>query len=553
LFLGDTWKVTRKLTLDYGLRWDLQQPLLETHDREATFGFSVPNENAGGLPGGYLYDGFGAGRCNCNLIPVYPYAVAPRLGLAYQINAKTVLRAGWGLSYGQLSFTASQPSTTGMGFNTINFNAVGNGIGAGVLGQPLPGVTTAGLYTASYDPGNLLVPGASIGGALASNIDRNGGRPPRVNQWNISLQREIVRDLVVEAAFVGNSSAWLNEGSNMISYDAVSPATLSALGLGDLTNAATRTLLTSSITSAAAVAAGFKLPYPGFPTTGTVLQSLRPYPQYSSISALWAPLGDSWYDAGTLKVTKRLSHGLVGGFAYAFSKAEDSTVNAGSIYNRASFKGLAATDQPNVISLNIDYTIPVLGFVHNHKVLNTLLSNWRLGSIDTWQSGPLLTAPSSSNSIGSYVSTGYTYQVRVPGVPLYLTDINCGCIDPTKDQVLNPAAWQNQAAGVPGSNIRYYNDFRGQRRPVTSASLGKIFQVRERAQFSIRAEFFNVFNQDLALANPSTSSPQNPLTYQNGLITGGFGTMAYTGLTSNSVNSTLPTPRTGQLVARFQF
>ena len=553
LFVQDTWKITRKLTLDYGLRWDLQQALRETHGRETTFGFAVPNENANGISGGYIYDGSGAGRCNCNLIPSYPYAVAPRIGLAYQINAKTVLRAGWGLSYGQLAFTASQPSTTGTGFNTINFNAQGNGVGAGVLGQPLPNVTTAGLYSASYDPGNLLIPGASIGGALASNIDRNGGRPPRVSQWNISLQREIVKDVVVEAAFVGNKGAWLNEGTNMISYDAVSPATLNALGLGDLTNAATRTLLSSSITSAAAVAAGFKLPYPSFPTTGTVLQSLRPFPQYSSIGSLWAPLGDSWYDAGTLKVTKRFSHGLVASFAYAFSKAEDSTVNAGSIYNRASFKGLAATDLPNVISLSVDYNIPVPGYVKNHKILDGFLSNWRLGSIDTWQSGPLLTAPGSSNSIGSYVSTGYTYQVRVPGVPLYLVDINCGCIDPTKQQVLNPAAWVNQAAGVPGSNIRYYNDFRGQRRPVTSASLGKIFPIKERAKFSIRAEFFNILNQDLALGNPSTSSPGNPLTFQNGLITGGFGTMNYTGLTSNSVNSTLPTPRTGQLVARFDF
>ena len=553
LFLGDTWKITRKLTLDYGLRWDLQQPLLETHNRETSFGFGVPNENAAGINGGYIYDGFGAGRCNCDLVPVYPYAVAPRLGLAYQINAKTVVRAGWGLSYGQLSFTGSQPSTTGQGFNVINFNAVGNGVGAGVLGQPLPGVSTAGLYSATYDPGNLLIPGNSVGGALASNIDRNGGRPPRVSQWNISVQREILKDLVVEAAFVGNKGAWLNEGTNMISYNAVNPATLAALGLGDLTNANTRTLLSSSITSAAAVAAGFKAPYAGFPSTGTVLQSLRPFPQYSSVGSLWAPLGDSWYDAGTLKITKRLSHGLVAGFAYAFSKAEDSTVNAGSIYNRASFKGLAGTDLPNIISLNVDYTIPTIGFAHSNKILNGFLGNWRIGSIDTWQSGPLLTAPGSSNSIGSYVSTGYTYEVRVPGVPLYNVDINCGCIDPTKQQVLNPAAWQNQAAGVPGSNTRYYNDFRGQRRPVTSASLGKIFPIKERMQFSIRAEFFNIFNQDLALGNPSTSSPGNPLTYQNGLITGGFGTLNYTGLTSNSVNSSLPTPRTGQLVARFQF
>ena len=84
--------------------------------------------------------------------------------------------------------------------------------------------------------------------------------------------------------------------------------------------------------------------------------------------------------------------------------------------------------------------------------------------------------------------------VRVPGVPLYLKDINCGCIDPTQETVLNPAAWQNQAAGVPGSNVVYYNDFRAQRRPVISGGIGKVFQIRERVSFSVRAEFFNLFN-----------------------------------------------------------
>jgi hypothetical protein len=553
LYINDTWKLTPKLTLDYGLRWDIQQPLMETHDREASFGFSVPNENASGVLGGYIYDGFGPGRCNCNLVPSYPYAVAPRLGLAYQITPKTVLRAGWGISYGQLAFTASQPSTTGMGFNVINFNAVGNGVGAGVLGQPLPNVTPTNLYQASYDPGNLFVPGASIGGALASNVDSNGGRPPRVEQWNISLQREIFKDLIVEVFLVGNRAAWLNEGTGMISYDAVSPAKLASVGLGDLTNANTRTLLSSSITSPAAVAAGFTLPYPTFPTTGTVLQSLRPYPQFSSIGALWAPLGDSWYDAGNVKVTKRLSHGLVATFTYAHSMAEDSTTNAGSIYNRASFKGLAATDVPNIWSFSIDYTIPTPAFIDSHRILHGILSGWRLGTLDTDASGALLGTPGSSNSIGSYVSTGYTRMVRNPGIPLYLVNINCNCFDPTKTQVLNPAAWTNQAAGVPGSNVVYYNDFRGERRPVTSASLGKIFRFKERMNFSIRAEFFNVFNMLEGLGNPSTSSPQNPLTYQNGLITSGFGSMSYTGFTSNSVNSTFPTPRTGQLVARIDF
>ena len=201
----------------------------------------------------------------------------------------------------------------------------------------------------------------------------------------------------------------------------------------------------------------------------------------------------------------------------------------------------------------MDYTTPSFGFAKKNRLTRTLLADWRITSISTTQSGQLLATPTSSNSIGSYVSTGFTRMVRVPNVPLYLKDVNCGCIDPTQETVLNPAAWQNQAAGVPGSNVAYYNDFRAQRRPVISGGIGKVFQIREGMSFSIRAEFFNLFNMMESLANPSTGSPQNPVTRSNGVLTGGFGYLNYTGIAGNSVSSSLPTPRTGQIVARFQF
>jgi hypothetical protein len=88
---------------------------------------------------------------------------------------------------------------------------------------------------------------------------------------------------------------------------------------------------------------------------------------------------------------------------------------------------------------------------------------------------------------------------------------------------------------------------------VISGGLGKSFRIRERMALSIRGEFFNIFNQLLSLPNPSTGSPANPPTRSNGLLTGGFGFLNYTSITSNSVNSTVPTPRTGQIVARFEF
>ena len=100
MYAQDSWKVTRKLTLDYGLRWDLQQPLNELHDRMISFSPTTPNPTANGLLGAVIYAGNGAKRCNCLFAPYYPYAIAPRLGLAYQLDPKTVLRGGFGISYG---------------------------------------------------------------------------------------------------------------------------------------------------------------------------------------------------------------------------------------------------------------------------------------------------------------------------------------------------------------------------------------------------------------------------------------------------------------------
>jgi hypothetical protein len=562
LFAQDSWKLTKKLTLDYGLRWELQQPIQELHDRIASFSPTTANPNANGLLGGVIYEGSGPGRCSCQFASEYPFAFAPRIGVAYLIDAKTVVRGGWGFSYGPLVNLLTDPSSASTGFNTVTIPSPGNGVGAGFLSQPLNFNQTA-LYGATYDPGLNVVPGGGIQAAPAL-VDKNSGRPSRVSQWNISLQREVFRNVLVEAAFVGNKGVWESNGSsqgfynatvgNLVNYDAVSPATLAKYGLSDLTNPNTIAILNSTISSSVAIAAGIKSPYPGFPSSGSVLQSLRPFPQYSSIAEYEAPLGDSWYDSLQTKIVKRYSYGLTATATYTFSKTLDSTTNAGSIYNRSSFKGLAVNDYPNMFSLSVDYTIPAFGVVKRNRFAKILLSDWRVSTLDTDQSGNLLASPTSSNAIGNYLATGYTRQVRVAGQPLYLKDINCNCIDPTQQTVLNPAAWQNQATGVPGSNIVYYNDFRGQRRPVISAGLGKVFRIREKASLSIRAEFFNLFNSLLSLPDPVTSSPQNPPTRSSqGLLTGGFGYLNYTGISANSVSSSLPTPRTGQIVARFDF
>ncbi|MDQ2899674.1 MAG: hypothetical protein M3Y07_07715, partial [Acidobacteriota bacterium] len=208
---------------------------------------------------------------------------------------------------------------------------------------------------------------------------------------------------------------------------------------------------------------------------------------------------------------------------------------------------------PQILSVSVNYTVPAFGFAKRNRVANLLLGDWTIGTISQYASGALLAAPTSNNAIGTYLPGQGTRQFRVPGQPLYLKNLNCGCIDPTQQTVLNPAAWTDQAPGVFGSGAVYYNDFRGQRRPVESISLGKRIPIRENMIFSIRAEFFNPFNRLESISDPSTGSPSNPPTRSNGVLTGGFGYLNYTAITSNSVGGNIPSPRTGQIVARFEF
>jgi hypothetical protein len=198
--------------------------------------------------------------------------------------------------------------------------------------------------------------------------------------------------------------------------------------------------------------------------------------------------------------------------------------------------------------------MPAYGFTKKTKLTRTMLAGWTIGTVDQYSSGTLLAAPPSNNGIGTYLPGSSSREFRVPGQPLYTKNLNCNCFDPTTQTVLNPAAWQDQAQGVFGSGTVYYSDFRGQRRPVESINLGKKFPIRERMALTIRFEVFNPFNRLEVLSDPATSSPATaPTRSPAGLLTGGFGYVNYTAITSNSVGGTFPSPRTGQVVARFEF
>ena len=551
LFLQDSYKVTRKLSIDYGVRWDLATPNREQYGRSSSLGLTTPNPAAGGRLGAPIFEA----TCNCRFATSYPYAIGPRLGFAYQLDAKTVLRGGWGIAYGFApdipanSGTDQNNSPTGIN-NFVNVNA------AGALPQPV---------FPNLDPGQSPLPGQTTGFTGFGFVDPHASRPPRQNQWSVGLQREITRSFVVEAAYVGNRGVWWQGPQGYLNQ--VSPQTFAKYGLNPFGNALDNLLLSSAINSAAVVSrVGSILPYSGYAGTNTLLNALRPYPQFSSTLVTNSPTGNTYYDSLQVKGTKRMSRGLSVNGTFTWSKAMVSTRQ--DLFNaNSSSKTIQSTDQPYLFNANFTYETQKW---FTNRALSLITKNWQVGGFVQYSSGLPLTPPSATvaNNLGS------SEMIRVPGQPLYLKDLNCRCINPYTDVVLNKDAWVNPTAGtfgpgpfytapVAGQSSLFYTDFRQARRPSESFNLGRNFRITERVNLQIRADFSNAFNRT-QIGNPSTVNPLAlPTKNAAGQYTGGFGaytlsTVAKGATPSGTTNSTavgqlVTQPRQGTVVARFVF
>ena len=182
-----------------------------------------------------------------------------------------------------------------------------------------------------------------------------------------------------------------------------------------------------------------------------------------------------------------------------------------------------------------------------------LEKDWTLGGSFRYQSGLPIASPTSNNNLGAVLPRQATnYADRVPGVPLFTNSPNCHCFDPSQTFILNPAAWTQPPAGQFGTAAPYYNDYRWQRQPSESASLGRIFRIREGMTLSIRAEFFNIFNRVFLNAPTSGNSTQTQVKAGANTVSG-FGYINTLVTPIQTAGGAVPTVRNGQLVARFQF
>jgi hypothetical protein len=565
LYAQDTWKVTRRFTLDYGLRYDYSTYLREQYGRAPQFSPSTMHPLLG-IPGAAIYDGSGPGRCNCDIARNYPWGFGPRLGSAYQITPKTVFRAGFGIVY---SGTASNNnSASGLAGSSASTPASSFGIPVTTLSQGIP-LSFRPAPWPSYDPGYFpTVPRGST--VVTPNtgpvwMDPNAGRPARQYQWSIGFQREITNNLVVDLTYVGNRGVWW-QAPGMLNLNANTPESLKAAGL-DVTNPADQALLRLTFTSPQ-VTSRFKVPYPGFPVNQTLAQALRPFPQFTTIPVYWNPMGRTWYDAMQVKVTQRFSRGLTATGNFSWSKAltigsevgepnPGTTGNAvvNNVFNRNSNKYISRYDQPFFFNASLNYATPKLG---GNKIISTVLSNWTYGAFVQYASGFPLQVPQAQTSLNSLLFQGTSFANRVPGQNPFTVDLNCHCYDPNKTFVLNPNAWQDPAPGTFGSSAAYYSDYRSQRRPMENMNIGRTFKIGggdSKRSLSVRMEFTNIFNRAY-WGDPTGDALTNfksQQTFQgNGNTSAGFGRVLTTGATAFGTTANL-LPRQGSLVARFTF
>jgi hypothetical protein len=553
LYALDTWKLTNKLTVNYGLRWDLEQMQREQHLRETQFSRTVVNPSAGGLLGGTEYEGYGSGRCNCVYEKFYPWMIQPRLGVSYQLDAKTVLHAATGFYSGpQLFMNEEIYSNQGFGFNQVFLTSPSYGIAAGQLSNGIP-YSPSTLTATHFDPGAF--PNVGQTNSPPAFIAPNNGRPPRFTQTTFGVERAIKNNLTVNASFIDNRGAWLNSDGLTNTTNELTPAMLSQKYGLNVTNPSDFNLLTQPISSPAVAARGFKAPYSTFPSGASLAQALRPFPQFGNIGDYYEHDGNWWYDALQIKVTKRLSNGLSGGLGYTWSK------NLGTVAatNQPTFtttmpiqdpsqppnnaKSYENIDQPHMLNFYFNYELPRFGFSQNGWK-RMLFSGWTVDGIFHYQSGFPIQTPNSTSTLTSVTFANGVWANRVPGQPLFLHSLNSHSNWDENTQFLNPAAWTNPPYNTYATSKPYYGDYRGPRYPNEQLGFGKVIPIKEGMMFSLRADFFNVFNRWAFPNLPNTSSPF--ATGSGSQLFGVFGG----GITGAGGNYA---PRSGVLVARFQF
>src|SRR5262245_17472870 len=491
-YVQDDWKLTRRLTVNLGLRYDFDVPRTERYNRYSWFDFDAPNPLTGKVPGYPNLKGqfVFADKNNRSPINADYNNIQPRIGFAFAVNPKTSIRGGYGIYYTLSRGTIK--GHTGSGFQTnsaVEFTRDG-------------GLTRYASLENPYPNGLTIPPGNSLGAAtflgLGIGTESRPNQNPQYQQWNFSIQRELPFSSVVQVNYTGGKGTHLYFGGGVTNRNRMDPSYWS---LG-------RTRLNELVTN----------PFYGTitdPTSRlsapTVTQNtlLRPYPQYAGgVSGSALNNANSIYHAVQFQFEKRFSKGLAMIAHYTIAKLiDDSSFSDGNVgwlggvtdvqnpFNLRLERSLSAQDVPQRFVLTVSYQLPFgkgkwLGSGWS-KPVDMLLGGWEVNTLMTFSSGFPLNSGSQFREVPLQSPTLWEGVQR----PNLIGDPRMpGSVKDRLNQYFNVAAFSRPAPDTFGSMGRTLPNYRSPGIRNADAAIFKNIRFTESSYVQLRLEAFNITN-----------------------------------------------------------
>jgi hypothetical protein len=567
LYVVDDLKVRRNLTLNLGLRYDIETPRHESAGAQSVFDPTAPNIGTGvdpgaigpgGIPlnGALIFGGRGPGRSGTSAsgAATYHKDFAPRLGFSYAPDAlfgrlrQTVLRGGYGIYYAPLTYgDFGQALTDGFTASPSFSGSFGPAL---LLDSGIPGFPPPPNLDPAQDNGGS---GGGFGGV--TYVAPTYGRPGMVQNWDLEIQHQFTTDLILSVGYVGNHGAHLR--SSLAQINNLNPR---FFPLGN-------TLSTLVTGPSSPVPSPFTNFVPLYTANGnandTVAQALRPFPQYQSINTdcCLENLGQSTYNALLAKLERRFHNGLNLLASYTYSKTltdADSALPAfvsfaggGSVqnsFNLKNEKSLSYQDIPHTFVVSYIYELPVgkgKKFLNKPGAVDKVLGGWQVGGVQRYQSGQPL-AFGCATGIPAY--DGCVRYNLVPGQPLLSSTASsfdvgqvflhggAGCTenaDGTFSAPASAATYWNCAAFIDpnaknliaargytfGDMPRIIGSVRSQRYFNEDFSIIKRMSLFESHSLILKAELFNAFNRHV-FTRPDTGVQDGTFGASSGTVNG---------------------------------
>ncbi|HWB32216.1 MAG TPA: TonB-dependent receptor [Acidobacteriaceae bacterium] len=500
LYGEDDYAFSPKLKFNIGLRWDVFPPFFEAQNH-LSFLNPTLNNPAVNHPGALEFAGNGTDACNCkSSIHTWYKDLGPRLGVAYSLNDKTVIRAGYAINFSHATGAQNigRSGTGQLGYSTsASPPSPGSGLAVFVLDNGFPAYQQPPFINAGYGAGfSTAVSGSAS--SITYGDPYYGSRAPYAVNWNVGFERELVRNIVLNVNYVGSQGHFLPPASGNARGYWSNELDPKYYNLGTLLNASATP---ANVASAAAIDPGVALPYPTFGGTGaTIAQMLLPFPQYKGVSDAYGNVANSSYHAMQLTLRKRMSNGLQFTVNYTYSKEIDNqgTYRNGYLPSRVE-RSRGTGDTPQLLSVTAVYNLPFGGsnqLGSREMVMRAITGGWSVSGIYTYSSGSPLTitgtctTPNGGTCEPNY-AVGYTHSPRINGswgAGALAGQNSAPYID--KAAFIDPPAY---SIGNLSRTAPY--GLRGPSAYDLDLSLKRNFHIYERANLLFDVSMFNVTNK----------------------------------------------------------